>query len=157
MVKKMRGRKIDSEFLSNFIAECVSKNKITQKDIALEAKSKISEIDTKIQEVETLKKIRSKLLDVVFTFDDIKKSSKNDIGILPFFKINNLHICKFICDLILKDHCKITDLKNNDTYKNSDIIFCIKQLIKYNIILRINDNFTKGKEFDNFMQFILKK
>ena len=65
----MKGKKVDNEFLSKFINECLNENINSSNDIVNLAKDKILSIDNKIKEVENLKLLRSKLLDVIYTFD----------------------------------------------------------------------------------------
>jgi hypothetical protein len=75
----MKGKKVDTEFLSYFISECIKKNKVITEDIIQEAKEEITNIDSKIKEVEKLKILRSKLIDVIHTFEKPAKSNKNEI------------------------------------------------------------------------------
>lgn len=65
----MRGRKIDNEFVSNFIDECAKQGLVTSDKILEMASEKINEIDLKIREVEDLKKYRKKLVDVKISLD----------------------------------------------------------------------------------------
>lgn len=65
----MKGKKIDKEFVSDFIKECIKNNKITPSEFISEARFQISEIDNKIIEVVKLKPLRSKLLDVISSFE----------------------------------------------------------------------------------------
>jgi|ERR1035437_3195112 hypothetical protein len=145
----MRGRKVDSEFLSNFISECISCDKNSTEEILLEAKLRLSKIDSKIKEVELLKTIRPKLLDVISTFDNSIKSKKDEINALSFFDIKNVGICKAICLLIDNGPTDINSIKH---YK-PDLMFAIKQLIGYNIISRVKNNITKGKEYNSYIEF----
>jgi hypothetical protein len=65
----MRGKSVDSEFVSEFVAVCVSNQMTTPKDISSEARIRISKIDSEIKRIDTLKAERSKLMDVVNAFD----------------------------------------------------------------------------------------
>lgn len=60
----MRGKTIDYDFFSQFVAECVSQKKSTPKDISSEAKIRISSIDNEIRRIESLKAERCSLLDI---------------------------------------------------------------------------------------------
>ena len=60
----MRGKKVDSEFISNFIEESIKEGDMSLATLMLKVNCQINSIDQKIKEVEELKKIRSKLLDV---------------------------------------------------------------------------------------------
>ena len=146
----MRGRKIDTEFLSSFISECIKNNKASSEEILKEAKDKINLIDNKIKEAENLKSIRSKLLDVIITFE--KPVKKDEIKTLSFLKIQNTDICKFICDNISKP----STIKSfyNKGYLVTDIIFCIKQLLEHKIISKSGDYLLKGENFQEYLETI---
>lgn len=151
----MKGKKVDSEFLSSFIEQCISNNKNTTEDILSEARVKISEIDMKIVEAEKLKIVRSKLLDVVHTFDKPKNISKSeDAKILPLFKIANQHICKFICDKIKNGPSKLSSIIV-DKYPKTDMMFSLKQLLEAKIIIRTGDMIVRGEMFDNYIKLVL--
>ncbi len=70
MSNKFKGKKIDHEFVSEFIQKCVKENKKTSKEIVLEAKEIIKKIDKQLIKINELKKKRSKLLDVIGSFDE---------------------------------------------------------------------------------------
>lgn len=132
----MKGKKIDSEFVTNFIEKCVSSNIFSTEEILHSAKSEISDIDNKIKEVENLKKIRSKLLDVVLTFENKTIPSKlQDYKILQLFNIKNKNICKFICDKIKDNPIELDELLKQ-AYSINDINFTIKQLIEHKVICK---------------------
>lgn len=65
----MRGKSLDIDFISEFVEECVQNDKLSPKDIASEAKIKIGNIDNEIRRIEGLKAERSRLMDVVTSFD----------------------------------------------------------------------------------------
>lgn len=65
----MRGKSLDIDFISTFVEECVQNDKSSPKDIASEAKIKIGNIDNEIRRIESLKVERSRLMDVVTSFD----------------------------------------------------------------------------------------
>jgi hypothetical protein len=60
----MRGKKVDNEFISIFIEESIKEGDISLAALMLRVDSQLNNIDRKIKEVEELKKIRTKLLDV---------------------------------------------------------------------------------------------
>lgn len=151
----MRGKRIDSEFLSNFITECISIDKNSPEEIVAEAKLKISNIDNQIKEVEELRSIRSKLLSVIETFDKTKPNKTEEIKILAFFKIHNQKLCHFICHQIKNKNIIINDLCKN-IYSKQDILFGIKQLLEQNIIVKSDNFLLKGSMFDSYMKFVLK-
>lgn len=156
MRSMMRGKKIDTEFLSNFIIKCVSRNKPSQEQIVELAKSEIAEIDSQIKEVEKLRIIRSKLLDVVSTFEKTTVSHKEEAKILSFFRIQNPKICKFICD-ILKDKTVKVDALQSKEFQFTDIVFCIKQLIEHKVVSKVGDHLLKGDMFDEYAKFVLRE
>jgi len=151
----MRGKKIDSNFVSNFILECVSNGKTVQDEIVEEAKRKISEIDEKIKEVEKLKSTRSKLIDVVFSLGN-KKQPTEEVKNLNLFKIQNQHICKFICDSLKKESLDIASLSSKyNNFNLQDILFAIKQLIENKVIIKDKDFLIKGPEFNTYLKVVL--
>ncbi len=152
----MRGRKIDSEFLSQFITDCISNNKTSTDDIISCAKIQIESIDNKIKEVEELRLKRSKLLDVVLTFEKTDNSRKvHESKILLFFKIQNSHICKFICDNMKESAIKLESLYNRG-YSIQDIVFCVKQLIEHKVISKAGDYLLRGELFKEYLKFVLQ-
>ena len=113
----MRGRKIDSEFLCDFITKCASNNISSTSSIIEEAKSQIQSIDSKIKEVEELKKIRCKLLDVVNSLDKSSvKEKSEEIEVLKCYNLKNPDVCRFICNLIKNEDynniCYIGNIHN---------------------------------------------
>jgi hypothetical protein len=152
----MRGKKVDTEFLSNFIIKCVSQNKPSQEEIVELAKQEIAEIDAQIKEVERLRVVRSKLLDVVSTFEKTTTSHKEEAKILSFFRIQNPKICKFICDLVKEKTVKVDSLKDKE-FAFTDIVFCIKQLLEYKVILKSGEYLLKGDMFDEYSSFVLRE
>lgn len=153
----MKGRRVDTDFLSAFITECVSNNKFSTDDIVSEAKSRVNSIDEKIKEVENLKSIRCKLLDVVMTFEKNDLSNKiTDSKILEFFNIQNSHICKFICDNMKNSAVKIDSLYGKD-YSIQDIIFCTKQLLEHKVISKSDNYLLRGKSFNDYTKFVLQE
>lgn len=76
----MRGKSVDIDFISVFVEECVAADKATPKDIASEAKIRINNIDHEIRRIETLKTERSKLVDVVNSFDVVEEDTDDQNG-----------------------------------------------------------------------------
>ncbi len=151
----MKGKKIDTEFVNNFILNCLTNNKTSSEDILNFAQQEIVKIDDKIKEVEDLKKIRSKILDVIITFN---KPEKNIYycNILSLFNINNSHIAKFILNKIKIKKVLLEDLKESE-YQYADIIFCIKQLLEHKVILNQDNFFIPGESFKDYLSFVLKE
>lgn len=144
----MKGKKKDHEFLSQFIEECISLNKNSSKDILDEAKLRIKNIDNRIIETEKLKLQRSKLFDVIDTFEITTKKTSDEAEMLPFFKIKNIATCKNICDKL-----KIAPLTLNKL--DHDMIFCLKQLLELEVIKKDNNLFVKGAKFNEYVKFVL--
>jgi hypothetical protein len=152
----MKGKKSDPEFLSQFIQQCILQNITTPEEIAQLAQQKIAQINEKILEIELLKIERSKLLDVVSTFQEPSKSSKTEEArLISFFQIQHPDICNFICHRIKKTNCTKQDLFNQN-FDISDINFCIKQLLEHKIILKVGYAFLPGEMFDSYLKSVLK-
>src|SRR5260221_14283399 len=102
MGRTMRGKKSDQAFVAEFIAEAVQHGIETPEEIIRDAKKKIEQIDLEIKAIEAKKILRSKLIDVIATFEKQVKSTSSDAGLLPFFKLKYPRMCKFICDIAKK-------------------------------------------------------
>lgn len=151
----MRGKKVDSDFLSDFISSCVKRGMETPLEIAAHARSLIQDIDEEIKRVEKRKITRSKLLDVVSTFDKpIKTSNVEEVRALSFFKIQNSVVCKRICDILKKGPATIDVLTNGSSVE--DTMFCIKQLIEHKVIHKSSNFFLRGDMFDDYLKFVLR-
>lgn len=141
----MRGRKVDPDFVSQFISLCIEEGKISDSDILQSAKDQISEIDEKLKEIEKLKIKRTKLLDIISSFD---KPTKIDNNILHFFNLQKPNSCKMICDYLKNKPISIKSI-NLD---KEELYFCIKQLSKYKIISISEDLLLRGRFFDEYMK-----
>jgi hypothetical protein len=152
----MRGRKIDSQFLTNFISCCVVNGQVTPDEMADVAQKEIDFIDFEIKKVENLKLRRSKLLDVIATFKEPVKNNKEEARILSFFQIQDPHICKFICDMI-KDKPFNRNKLGSYPFSDHDINFCIKQLLEHRVIAKVGETILRGEEFDEYLKFVLQE
>lgn len=151
----MRGKKFDSEFLSDFISTCIKRGMETPEEISAAAKKQIQEIDEEIKRVEKRKVIRSKLLDVVASFDKPTKTCKvEEIRALSFFKIQQPTVCKYICDTLKKSPVTIDGF--SASFSKEDITFCIKQLLEHKVINKANNLFLRGEMFDEYLKFVLR-
>jgi hypothetical protein len=152
----MRGRKTDSDFISNFISESVQLGHDTPEKIVERARREIQEIDEEIKRVEQKKIARSKILDVISTLDrNVKASKSEEARILSFFKIQNPTICKFICGRVNIGVTAIEDL--GQKYPVSDIMFCIKQLLEHKIVAKSGSYLLRGEAFDDYLKFVLRE
>lgn len=152
----MRGKKVDTNFLSQFLSDCLSRNITEQENIVERAKSKIAEIDEQIKEAEKLKVIRSKLLDVVSTFEKTTPSRKEEIRILSFFKIQKPEVCKFICHQLKDENIEINSLYGQ-FYPVADVIFCVKQLQEHRIVSRMGDVLVQGEMYNDYVKFVFRE
>lgn len=154
----MRGKKIDTEFLSEFIQECVQSGLDSPEDFANKARSEIANIDQAIKEVENKKVRRSKLLGVIMSFETpIKQNKIEESKILPFYNLSYPDICNKLC-IQLAESGPIPDA----TYHNSkeeqlDYAFCFKQMIERHIICKSGHYFIKGKAFDSYYNFMKQR
>lgn len=151
----MRGKKIDPEFVSQFIAQCVSQGLTTPEEMIKVAKSKLQIIDDKIKEVEQLKLNRSKLLDVIYTFDK-PESKENEARLLPFFELAYPKLCKRLCDLLKEGPVLTSIILECDLDDN--VYFCLKQLLEYKIASHYsNTHIMRGEKFDDYIKFVLRE
>lgn len=149
----MKGKKKDLNFINDFINDCIKLQKLTPEEIVAESVLRINEIDLKIKEVEKLRIIRSKLLDVAEVFTEKDVTSKvNDIQIINFLNIKNIDLCNKICLLVENNPIDFTKISLN--YKEEDIFFCIKQLVKHHIIEKDKNLIQCGCNFANYKNFL---
>lgn len=147
----MKGKKSNPQFVSQFISKCVNQGIIIPEDMVAVAKNEINSIDVKIKEVQSLKIVRSNLLDVVALFD--KNEVKIEEGkVLSFFKLKYPNICKELCNQLKNGSISISALNSNPDY-----IFCIKQMLELNIISRDNQSIMRGNRFAEYITFILRE
>lgn len=145
----MKGKKIDTEFLSEFIQECVQLGLESPEDFANRAKILVAVIDDEIRNVERKKATRSKLLGVIASFETpVKPDKTEESKSLPFFNISYPEIAREIC----KELLYIGPAKASPT--KPEIIFCFKQLVEYHVIDKSGDHFVRGKTFDDYIKFI---
>lgn len=151
----MKGKKADPIFVSNFITNCINSGIISAEEIMNKAQSSINEIDVLIQQIEEKKKTRSKLLDVVNSFQISNKNIDNDIYLLGLFNIHNFNICKYICNLLKVSSISISDLESSP-FPKEEVFFCVKQMVDNNIIHKTDKNLLQGIKFSDYLSFVLK-
>jgi hypothetical protein len=97
----MKGKKVDNVFVSNFISESCANGKFTTNEIAGSALEKIRDIDIKLIEIDNLKKLRSKLCDVLIVFDrNDKACAQLDEALINFYCVKDKRLSQIICDNI---------------------------------------------------------
>ncbi len=155
----MRGKKSDQTFVAEFISECVQHGIETPDEIIRDAKKKIEQIDQEIRAIEAKKILRSKLLDVILTFEKQIKTTSEDASLLPFFKLEYPLMCKFICDIVKKKPIEIGEKmqalgsgENDPTMR-----FSIKQLLECKVLSRAGQQVSRGERFDEYMTFVLRE
>lgn len=153
----MKGKKNNTEFISEFITSCISYGFSSSDDILSLAKEQISDIDIKIKEINDLKIRRSNLLDVISSFESKEKQNNiNEIKRLNYYSIgSNLECCKSICKIIENKNTDISVIINScDKFSQSDILFNIKRLIANKIIHKIGEVILKGDYYEDYIKVI---
>ena len=145
----MSGHKLDIEFVSEFISESIENGSTSDESILERAKLELKQIDNKIIEVERLKVRRSKILDVISTFD--KQNKQKDNKAISLYNISNVNVSRLICLKVNSSLEKLLELKVN----KEDLIFTIKQLIDNKILIKENNRFIKGEMYDTYIKQIL--
>lgn len=152
----MRGKKSDSAFIAEFITESVQKGMETPDQIVQRAKEEITQIDEEIKAIEAKKLRRSKLLDVILNFEKIAKDKSEEARLLPFFSIQYPDKCKEIC-IFLKD-AKSLPLDWGVRGESDAIrVYCLKQMLERQIILRKDSSIVPGERFDEYWKFVLRE
>jgi len=151
----MKGKKSDPEFVSSFIQESINKGFCNSNEIVDRARKLISKIDEDIIIAENGKKIRSKLLDVINTFDSLKKSKSEESDYLQFFDLKYPNICKMICDMIKSSSNTLKmQYMGKDIYEYN---FSIKQLLEAKILSGNKDNLICGERFNEYIKYFERK
>ena len=151
----MKGKKADPVFMAEFIGKCIGFGLDTPDKIVTHAKEIIANIDDEIKRIEQEKIYRSKLLSVIENFEKPNRIKTEEEKLLDFFKLEDPKTCKFICDMVKVKPLTKAQMHNDS---ESNIFFCIKQLITYKILSRLNeDSVTRGERFEEYMTFVLRE
>jgi hypothetical protein len=150
----MKGKKVDSVFISEFISKCIQMNKTSSSDIVNIALQEVDDIDRKIKEVELLKIKRCKLQDVITSLRrDTKKINKDELDQIAFFDIKHRNIAEYICRQVLLGEFGISNI-NNIYFTNEDIAFTIKQLIQASVVRSSGKYLYIGDKHYNYIKFL---
>lgn len=155
----MRGKKSDQVFVAEFISEAVQHGLETPAEMVQDAKKKIAQIDEEIKAIEAKKILRSKLLDVVLTFEKQMKETSEDAKLLPFFRLAYPSMCKFICDIAKKHPIEIGSSFQlmGSGERDPTARYSIKQLLECKVLQREGNHVTRGERFDEYMTFVLRE
>jgi secreted Zn-dependent insulinase-like peptidase len=152
----MRGKKADPVFISQFIQESVQSGMDTPDQIVQRAKDMINQIDEEIRAVEIKKATRSKLIDVIASFEKQTKDKSQEAKLLPLFDLEYPETCKYLCEIIEKQPIP-ADPKLYSTVNDPKNIFAVKQLLERKVIAREGNQLIRGERFDDYMKFVLGK
>lgn len=152
----MRGKKSDSAFVAQFISESIQEGMETPAQIAQRAKEQIAEIDEEIKAIEGKKIRRSKLLDVILTFEKIAKDKTEEARLLPFFSLEYPDKCKEIC-IFLRDAKSLPLDWGIHGEADAIKVYCLKQMVERQIILRKGDSMVPGERFNEYWKFVLRE
>ena len=157
--RKMRGKKSDQVFVAEFIAEAIQHGIETPEEIIKDAKKKIEQIDEEIRAIEAKKILRSKLLDVILTFEKQTKVTSDNAKFLSFFKLDYPNHCKLICECVkntpiqIGDKFQVMGSGENDPHMK----YSIKQLLECKVLHRTGNQVTRGERYDEYMTFVLRE
>jgi len=147
----MRGKSVDIDFISVFVEECVAKEMATPSDIASEAKIRINNIDHEIRRIETLKNERSKLVDVVNSFDsDEEAEDENSVFATDDCLSDDFtnQIAKYIGANLAGVSIKQILLQFGGDSLKEQIFFSVKKLAESGLTVRNTDrNFVPGPKW----------
>lgn len=152
ILNNMKGKKVDNDFVSTFISESCAVGKTTTNEVVASALEQIKNIDQKIAEVEHLKKIRSKLLDVVIIFDrNHRVGPQIDQVLINFHRVKDKKIAKMICEKIF-NYSEMSEIKK--AFSADEEIYCLKQLLEFNILQKYEEKIKAGENFSAFKLFL---
>lgn len=155
----MKGKKVDTEFVSNFITQSIRDGFDSPDQIVSHAKVILNQIDEELKKIEEKRAMRSKLLDVISSFEKpVKTQNVEQVRILSFFQIENPHICKDICQ-ITKSKVMTLDQLNRlcHSYSKDDIVFCVKQLLEHKVLSKSGEQLLRGDAFEDYLKFVLRE
>jgi hypothetical protein len=149
----MKGKKSDPEFISQFIQESVREGLATSEQIVQRAKQMMNSIDEEIKSIGPKKIMRSKLLDVVDSFEKETKDKAEEAKLLAFYKLEYPDICKTICKIV-----RIQPLPL-DQQMDPNSRFAIKQLLECQVLNRdtTKEELVQGARFGEYLKFILRE
>jgi hypothetical protein len=148
----MKGKKVDNSFVSEYISESCANGKCTPDEIVKSALAKVCEIDEKIIEVENLKKLRSKLKDVIIVFNRNQQAGPQlDSVLINFYRMKDKKLAQLICDKIFS-YSNVSEIRK--AFPSTEEIFCVKQLLEFNILQRFEETIKAGENFPAFKSFI---
>jgi hypothetical protein len=147
----MKGKKKDTQFINNFIIQCVMLGINNSNDIRHQAEKMVKDIDQRLKQVVQDKKMRAQLLDVLEVLQDPNKEKKS---ITKFLYIQNTDLCLNICSLIKKGKNDISQifriLKKSEP---ADIIFAVKQLSEEQVLNQKNGKIRQDVNFQEYLKF----
>lgn len=148
----MKGKKVDNSFVSEYISESCANGKCTPDEIVASAFQKICEIDEKLIEAENLKKMRSKLKDVIIVFDRNRQVGPQLDGVLiNFYRVKDKKLAQSICDKIFS-YSNVFEIRK--AFPSTEEISCVKQLLEFNILQRFEETIKAGENFPAFKSFL---
>lgn len=150
----MKGKKADSDFIAEFISICAKDGILLKDEVINKAKKEIEIIDDKIKQITELKKKRSKLVDVVSSFEIKTKNNSNEKINLSFHSLKDLSLAKKIC-------LSINILNQNDVWAadlSKEALLIVKQLINLKIIRLEKDSYklAASERYNDFINFVDK-
>jgi hypothetical protein len=155
----MRGKKSDQAFVAEFISEAVQHGIETPEEIVRDAKKKIEQIDEDIRAVEAKKILRSKLVDVILTFEKKSKETSETAKFLSFFKLDYPGHCKLICEWVknkpidIGEKFQVLGTGENDPHMR----YSIKQLLECKVLSRVGSQVMRGERYNEYMTFVLRE
>ena len=152
----MRGKKIDNNFVANFVSSCVKDGVCLPNLISSRAKQEMNEIDEKIKSILNLKERRSKLLDVVLSFEEPKL--KDDIKEELEFQFNQLGN-KISSKALIDDIANMgkQSVVFSDAEEKPPLFYIIKKLLKLKVLIQAKNNFYRpGINFQLYKEFLDK-
>ena len=145
----MKGKKLNLDFVNDFIIECANQNRTSPQEVCKEAQGQILALNQEIQHFKQLKHRKNLLLDVLITFDQYKSSKSIDRLMLPFFQITNKNIAYELHQQIAMQPLKLILLKQ-------EIMDILQQMQQLNIVQNQNGWAHPAANFESFRLFLRK-
>lgn len=91
----MKAKKLDIEFMNEFILNCSQNHQNTISQICQEAQNRIDQLDCQLRKIENIKSERASYRDIIHFFNQMSQCGGEKL--LPFFNLSNKYNAFQLC------------------------------------------------------------